>query len=944
MHLHVIIKIRESLQDVFYIHLVIFLVIEVKKLNNRFKKYRTKILAVGLAILLFMSFIFINRFYIPMVWSKSVGYVSVFWKILFSQFGVGLFFAVLFFIISYLNFNYTRRYAPAVQVELDWQDIQNERPEMKLYRNFQSLQISKKIALIISIVLSMLIGFSESVNWEKLLIYLNRVSVGSNDPIFGQDLGFYLFQLPFLEYFRNWLSLAIGLIFLMVFLVYFAKKAIRLEPRRVNISPPVKYHLSLLLGVYLLLQAAAFWINTRQLLFSTQGAVYGAGYTDVQINLWVLRISFLLCIIAAITVFLTSKQESLRLPSIAVTAVVVFYLITMTFLPGIIQRTVVSPNELVRERPYLLNEIELTRKAYGLDRIAEQDFPFAEKINYEEVLKNPETISNVRLWDWRPLEQTFNQLQAIRLYYEFLGIDVDRYYLNGDYQQVMIAVRELNSSKLAQEAQTWVNKRLTYTHGYGIVVTPVNKVEPDGLPHLSVKDIPPVSSVDLPISRPEIYYGEMSDQYVIVNTKNREFDYPKGNENVYTHYEGTGGIEISSLWRRLLFALKLRDANILLTRSLTAESRLMLYRNVIERALKVAPFLLYDRDPYIVVSDSGKLYWIQDAYTISNYFPYSRPYNQFFNYIRNSVKVVIDAYNGNIDFYIVEPDDAVIRVYDRIFPGLFKPIEDMPDDLRRHIRYPVDLFKVQTEMYSTYHMQNPDVFYNKEDYWNIPNEIYASDEIQLEPYYVIAKLPGFEREEFILITPFTPTNKDNMIAWLAVRNDGEKYGKMLVYKFPKDKLIYGPMQIEAMIDQDSEISQQITLWSQSGSTVIRGNLLAIPIEDSVLYAEPLYLKAEKGEIPQLRRVIVSDGSDVAMDINLDSTLRKLFGRTIEGKREVKLEEGDTPNNLIDNAMRYYREAQEAAQRGDWAQYGNSLKKLESVLQSLQTLIQQSGEQ
>jgi len=618
--------------------------------------------------------------------------------------------------------------------------------------------------------------------------------------------------------------------------------------------------------------------------------------------------------IPAIVIFATARRESIQLPIISLVAIVGVYLILGGVLPGIFQRVIVSPNELARERPYLTNNIEMTRKAYGLDKIVEEDFPFEREIIYEDIQNNP-------------------------------GIDVDRYYLNGDYRQVMVSARELDSSKLAQEAQTWVNERLTFTHGYGAVLSPVNEVDRDGLPILSIQDIPPISSVDLNITRPEIYYGEKTEKYVIVDTKNREFDYPLGDENVYTHYEGTGGVSISSLWRRLMFAIQFRDINILLTGSFTQDSRIMLHRNVIDRTREIAPFLVYDDDPYLVISDDGKLYWIQDAYTTSDRFPYSKPYSQLFNYIRNSVKVVIDAYNGDVDFYVIEPEDPIIQVYQNIFPDLFKSMNDMPEDLRMHIRYPADLFWVQTEMYSDYHMQNPDVFYNKEDYWNIPKELYQSTEITMEPYYVIAKLPDFVEEEFILITPFTPTNKNNMIAWLAARNDGEGYGEMIVYKFPKDKLVYGPMQVEALIDQDSEISQQITLWSQSGSTVIRGNILVIPIEDSVLYVEPLYLRAEQGEIPQLRRVIVSNGSEVAMAVDLESSLRILFGRTIEEEmkeieREIILEEGSTLNSLIENAIQYYLDATDAAQEGNWTQYGENLEDLEDTLESLQNFIQQ----
>jgi len=902
---------------------------------NSLKDFKFRGLIVGLVVFLILLIAFIGRFYIPMLWLSSVNYISVFWKILLTQFWVGIFFAVLFFIISFVNFNYARRYAPVIQ--LDTTAEESERPEMQLYRSLQSFQISKRFVIGFSLIISILMGISELANWQEILVYLNRVAFGMNDPIFGQDIGFYLFSLPFLEYIRNWLSFAIGFILVIVLMVYVVKKAIRFEYRKLSIDPPVKLHLSLLLGTYLVLQAAAFWINARKILYSPQGLIYGAGYTDIHINLLALRISMILCIIAAIVIFATARRESIQLPIISLVAIVGVYLILGGVLPGIFQRVIVSPNELARERPYLTNNIEMTRKAYGLDKIVEEDFPFEREIIYEDIQNNPETIS--------PLEQTFNQIQSIRLYYEFFGIDVDRYYLNGDYRQVMVSARELDSSKLAQEAQTWVNERLTFTHGYGAVLSPVNEVDRDGLPILSIQDIPPISSVDLNITRPEIYYGEKTEKYVIVDTKNREFDYPLGDENVYTHYEGTGGVSISSLWRRLMFAIQFRDINILLTGSFTQDSRIMLHRNVIDRTREIAPFLVYDDDPYLVISDDGKLYWIQDAYTTSDRFPYSKPYSQLFNYIRNSVKVVIDAYNGDVDFYVIEPEDPIIQVYQNIFPDLFKSMNDMPEDLRMHIRYPADLFWVQTEMYSDYHMQNPDVFYNKEDYWNIPKELYQSTEITMEPYYVIAKLPDFVEEEFILITPFTPTNKNNMIAWLAARNDGEGYGEMIVYKFPKDKLVYGPMQVEALIDQDSEISQQITLWSQSGSTVIRGNILIIPIEDSVLYVEPLYLRAEQGEIPQLRRVIVSNGSEVAMAVDLESSLRILFGRTIEEEmkeieREIILEEGSTLNSLIENAIQYYLDATDAAQEGNWTQYGENLEDLEDTLESLQNFIQQ----
>ncbi|MGB6607801.1 MAG: UPF0182 family protein, partial [Atribacterota bacterium] len=557
-------------------------------------------------------------------------------------------------------------------------------------------------------------------------------------------------------------------------------------------------------------------------------------------------------------------------------------------------------------------------------------------ISFEDIEKNDKIISNIRLWDWRPIKQTLKQIQAIRLYYDFNSVDMDRYYFNGNYQQVMVSPRELDKDKIPEQAKTWVNETLTYTHGYGVVVNPVNKISGEGLPELLIKDIPPVSSVNLTITRPEIYYGEITKGYVIVKTKAKEFDYPKGDENVYSTYAGNGGIPVSSLWRRILFSIKYSNMQILLTTNFTSESRIMINRNIQERVNKVAPFLGYDKDPYMVISKEGKLFWIQDAYTISSSYPYSTPVKGgYFNYIRNSVKVVIDAYNGTVDFYIIDQKDPVVKVYQNIFPQLFKNFDQMSEDLKEHIRYPKDLFQVQAELYSTYHMMDPDVFYNKEDYWNTPNEIYAENEIRMEPYYIVTKLPGHDREEFILMTPFTPSTKNNMIAWLAAKNDQPEYGDLVVYKFPKEKLIFGPMQIEARIDQDSEISQQLTLWGQKGSTVIRGNLLVIPIEESIIYVEPLYLRAETGEIPELKRVIVSDGSDVMIGNNLEDALEKLFLRSFGDREIVVAGEEKTLKDLIQEAAGYFENAQKFASEGNWSMYGEELQKLEQTLKLLE---------
>ncbi|MDD5014071.1 MAG: UPF0182 family protein, partial [Atribacterota bacterium] len=733
--------------------------------------------------------------------------------------------------------SFARRFAPEFQVEISQDEF--ERPEIQLYKSLQNIQINKKFVLWFSLILALFMGFSEGSSWEKILIYLNRTSFGITDPIFNKDIGFYMFSLPFWEFLRNWLSFALTLVTVAVAAIYIIKKAVKYEYKKLIIETPVKVHLSLLIGLILVLKSWQYWLNAFRVLYSTQGVIFGAGYTEIHANLLALRVLMAVALICAALFFVTARKENWKLPILGLAVLIGVTILLGGIYPEIIQRAIVLPNESTKERPYILNNIEATRLAYGLDKIKEEEFPVKEGISFEDIEKNGETIGNIRLWDWRPIKQTLKQIQAIRLYYDFNSVDMDRYYFNGNYQQVMVSPRELNSAKIPEQARTWVNEKLVYTHGYGVVVNPVNKISGEGLPYLLIKDIPPVSSVDLTITRPEIYYGEITEGYVIVKTKAKEFDYPKGDENVYSTYVGSGGLPVSSLWRRILFSIKYSNTQILLTTNFTRDSRIMINRNIQKRVNKIAPFLSYDQDPYMVISKEGKLFWIQDAYTISNSYPYSTPLKGNFNYIRNSVKVVIDAYNGTMDFYIVDQKDPLVKVYQNIFPQLFKGFDQMPEDLKEHIRYPKDLFQVQAELYSTYHMLDPDVFYNKEDYWNTPNEIYAENEIRMEPYYIVTKLPGHDREEFILMTPFTPSTKNNMIAWLAAKNDQPEYGNLVVYKFPKEKLIYGPMQIEARIDQDSEISQQLTLWGQKGSTVIRGNLLVIPIEKSIIYVEPL---------------------------------------------------------------------------------------------------------
>ena len=900
------------------------------------KTKNLKWIIIGVILLIVIIVGAIASIYIDLIWFKSVQYVAVFWKILLTKGVVMLFFAAAFFILSFINLSFARRFAPEFQVEIGQDEF--ERPEIQLYKSLQNIQINKKFVLWFSLIIALFMGFSEGASWEKILIYLNRTSFGTADPIFNRDIGFYMFSLPFWEFVRNWLSFALTLVTVVVAAIYVIKKAVKYEYKKLIIETPVKVHLSLLIGFILILKSWQYWLNAFKILYSTRAVIFGAGYADTHATLFALRVLMVLALVCAALFFVTARKENWKLPALGLAVLVGVSILLGGIYPTIIQSAVVLPNEGTKERPYILNNIEATRVAYGLDKIKEEEFPVKEEISFEDIEKNDETIRNIRLWDWRPIKQTLRQIQAIRLYYDFNSVDMDRYYFNGNYQQVMVSPRELDKDKIPEQARTWVNEVLTYTHGYGVVVNPVNKISGEGLPELLIKDIPPVSSVNLTITRPEIYYGEITKGYVIVKTKAKEFDYPKGDENVYSTYAGNGGMPVSSLWRRILFSIKYSNMQILLTTNFTPESRIMINRNIQERVKKVVPFLGYDKDPYMVISKEGKLFWIQDAYTISSNYPYSTPVTGgYFNYIRNSVKVVIDAYNGTMDFYIVDQKDPVVKVYQNIFPQLFKSFDQMPEDLKEHIRYPKDLFQVQAVLYSTYHMMDPDVFYNKEDYWSIPNEVYAEDEIKMEPYYIITKLPGHEREEFILMTPFTPSMKNNMIAWLAAKNDQPEYGNLIVYKFPKEKLIFGPMQIEARIDQDSEISQQLTLWGQKGSTVIRGNLLVIPIEESILYVEPLYLRAEKGEIPELKRVIVSNGSDVMIGKDLGDALEKLFVRAFEGREIVITDEEKDLKDLIKEAAGYYENAQEYAREGNWGKYGEELQKLEQTLKLLEEM-------
>jgi uncharacterized membrane protein (UPF0182 family) len=618
--------------------------------------------------------------------------------------------------------------------------------------------------------------------------------------------------------------------------------------------------------------------------------------------------------------------------------------------PAAVHRLSVLPNELVKETPQLEHHIAATRQAWGLDRVEVRDLSGEAGLTLDDIQANSGTIKNVRLWDRDPLLQTFGQLQEIRTYYDFVSVDDDRYWIDGEYRQVLLSARELNTASLP--TRNFINERLTFTHGMGVTLSPVNQITVEGLPVLFVKDLPPVSTVSLEVTRPAIYYGELSSDYVFVNTGQEEFDYPSGDANTFTEYEGTGGVSIRSFFRRLLLSARFGSLKILLSDQITNDSRMLYHRNVVERASKALPFLRWDNDPYLVIREDGRLQWILDAYTSSNQYPYAQRLSDGTNYLRNSVKVVIDAYDGTIEAYVVEADDPVIQTYAKAFAGIFRPLDDMPDDLRAHIRYPEDLFQAQTALYTTYHMSEPQIFFHREDQWQIPAQ--ASRGNVRDPFlrHIVMKLPGEDREEFIEMTPFTPRQKDNLAAWMVARNDGEHYGKLVVYRFPRQSLVFGPTQIVNRINQNTEISRQISLWDQRGSEVIRGNLLVIPIEESLIFVQALYLRAEGGRIPELKRVIVAYRNQVVMEETLEASLARLFGGLVESEsRALPLElpiaaavPSETPSALSGTVVDLVRQAAEhydraiAAQRvGDWARYGDEIERVGELLRRLREL-------
>ncbi len=869
-----------------------------------------------IVILLIISIISFVKIYPEWLWFDALNYSSVYWTIISTKIVIGTIVAAFFFAFTSINFYFMVRFMRKYEIP----EMVHEKSNRLIYAAIG--------------VFSLLVGIVAASGWKTILLYLNQVPFGINDPLFYQDTGFYVFTLPFYWFLWNLLFFSAISALVIVIVVPLYTQRVPFEYFS-DFRPPgltLMSHHYLLGGLIFLILALRFYLNRYELLYSTRGVVFGAGYTDTHVILSVLVLMVAACIFAALCFFLYPKFQHINLPLIGIVLFIIIFIFGLVLFPGAFQKFKVQPNELALEAPYIEYNIKYTNLAYGLDKVQEKPFPATANLTLVDIERNKATIDNIRLWDHRPLKATYSQIQEIRLYYEFHDIDIDRYEIEGNYRQVVLSARELLPEKLAARAKTWVNQHSVFTHGYGVVMSPVNIATEEGLPELIIKDIPPVSTTkDIEIIRPQIYYGEETDYYVIVKGDIREFDYPKGDENVYTNYEGNGGVEFGSFLRKLAMTFRFGDFELFISEYITPESKIMFYRDINERTSRIAPYLDYDRDPYVVISE-GKIYWIVDAYTVTNKYPYSEPYGKI-NYIRNSVKVVVDAYNGNVTYYIIDTEDPLIKTYFKIFPDIFKPFDDMPEDLKRHIRYPEDLFLIQVEMYSSYHMKGSQVFYNKEDMWDVPKEVYEEREQIMTPYYIIMKLPGEEREEFLLMIPYTPLKKDNMIAWMGARCDQQAYGELVLFRFPKGELIYGPLQIEARIDQDPEISQQISLWSQRGSRVIRGNLLAIPIENSIVYAEPLYIRAEKGELPELKRVILSFGMRVVMEESLSDSLSKMFGAPRVKPKEEPLE-ALTIEEMVRKALYHFSKAEEHLKQGNWTGYGEELKKTKELLVTL----------
>ncbi|NLN78475.1 MAG: UPF0182 family protein [Armatimonadetes bacterium] len=902
--------------------------------------------------------------YTDYLWFKDLGYQKVFTTRLGTQLTIGFLFGALFFAIIYGNLWYARRIAPpSPPVGLEQQLL--ERLGRLARRGLGLLLFAG------SVVVSVMVGLEAATHWQQWLMYSHASSFASTEPVFGKDIGFFVFKLPFLTYIYYWLFFALAASTIAAVGLHYADEAVELFGNRLQFAPKVKAHIFILIAALFFLKAWGYRLAMYNLLFTRGNLFDGAGYTEVKANLPVLWIMLVAAIIGGLLVLFNIRKRGIGYAAAGFVGLIGLSVVVGSAYPAFVQRYSVQPNELEYQSKYISRAVEATQKAYGLTQVTSEAFSAENDLTAHQIDDNRATIENIRLWGKKPLQAQNNQLQTVQQYYHFEDIDVDRYWLKdrntGEtrYRQVWLGAREISQAQLPDTAKTWINQHLKYTHGYAYCMSPVNEISEEGKPLFFVKDMPPRATVDIPIKRMGVYFGEMTNEYVFVKTSAEEYDYPSGSGTVPTKYEAASGISVGNFWRKMLFSLRFQDINILLNENIGPQSRLLFRREIDERISTLLPFLQFDEDPYLVTV-GGDLYWMRDGYTISDSYPYSKFYGMRgfqFNYIRNSVKVVINAYTGEVDAYLIDKplDDPLIQTYQKMFPGIFTPVDKMPKELQQHIRYPEDLFRIQTAIYTRYHYDaaRPQDFYGNSDLWEIPKTAslagLSGEPTYMEPYYVIMKLPSGTSEEFILMTPYVHSGaRKNMVAWMCAKCDQQDYGKLVLYQLPT-KNVNGPQQVGTFASQDPTISSQLTLWNKEGSSADTGDMLIIPVESTFLYVVPVYLSSTTSgtEIPEMKRVVVALGDRVAMTPTLNSSLSELVGQTISvptqtgmlaGALAGKAQTPITPKpvtiiapdtaQLVDQANTNYAKAQEALRAGDWSEYGKRMSDLEKNLKEL----------
>lgn len=917
-------------------------------------------------LILFAAAGFLISFATDFLWFKELGYVSVFFTKLLSQLKLGI---PCFIILTVL----IRLYLKAINGDY------NKKMEVVSFsvKDRTISKVSWALSVLFAFIATML---TTTTLWYEIMSFINRTEFNLEDPLFGLDISTYIFTLPLANQIYSIATTLIVMLVVITVVFYAFLMSVR-RPRLFQNAYDQAYaeegesifrdkkklgkkvlsgnwrtlldmavrQVVIIAVIFFLVIGVGYFLKQYQLMYNQGNTVYGASFVDANIFLWQYRILMVLAVAAAVLFAYGILRKKYKV-ALAVPVLMIVVALAGNGIAMLVQNFVVDPDEISKESPYIDNNIRMTQAAYNIDNIEENQFAAEDDLTAEDIIKNEAIFENIRINDFEPTKQFYNQRQSIKQYYTFNDVDVDRYTIDGDYTQVFLSAREIDESKINSQ---WITKHLKYTHGYGLTLSRVNSITASGQPDILIENVPPESSIEeIQITRPEIYFGELTDSYIIVNTDEKEFDYPLGESNVYTEYEGNAGINLNPL-NRVLFAIRERSMKILVSTNISSDSKILINRNIADRVQKIAPYLSYDSDPYLVVSKDGKLYWMMDAYTTSSYYPYAEPYKGTLNYIRNSVKVVVDAYNGDVDFYIVDESDPLVMTMAGVFPKLFKSIDQMPEDLYEHIRYPKALFEIQAKMYTKYHMTDVSVFYQGEDQWDIANEIYGQEQTEMTSNYYIMSLPGSTEEEFILSISYTPVSKNNMTGLLIARCDGDNYGELKLYRMPKGKTVYGPAQVEAQIDQDPTISKEFSLWSQRGSTYLRGNIFVIPVEDSLMYVEPIYLQADnESSLPEVKRVIAVYNDKIAYESTLGEALRTLFGNEIgelDHVGEVDAPQGETgeesqgetavisgsQEELIQKANEAFNNAVSAQQSGDWASYGDYLKQLERYLNALQ---------